>query len=147
MSTDDFIRLRDGVKRDEGFKIRNGRHVPYKDTVGKLTIGYGHNLDDNGLKQKFADLILDDDIKEVIGELVVHLPWFEALIPPRQAVLVNMGVNMGVPRLLKFTKMLAAAKAGNHDVTAIEMLSSLWADQVGERALRLAEQMRLGVWV
>ena len=34
-------RLKNDIKRHEGFRSK-----PYKDTVGKTTIGYGRNLDD-----------------------------------------------------------------------------------------------------
>jgi lysozyme len=147
LSPTDFIRVRAQLQRDEGSKVRGGRHIPYKDTVGKLTIGYGHNLDDNGLKQKFVDLILDDDIRDAIADLVVRLPWFERLDPERQAVLVNMGFNLGVLGLLQFKRTLESIRIGDYELAAIQMLESRWADQVGDRALRLADQMRTGRWV
>ena len=37
-------KLIERVKKHEGFETK-----PYKDTVGKLTIGYGRNLEDNPL--------------------------------------------------------------------------------------------------
>ncbi len=138
--------LRAQLKRDKGSGPQKlGRFLPYRCTAGKLTIGYGHNLDDNGLKQKFVDAVLDDDIDDVIKELVVKFPWFEALDPARQAVLVNMGF-MGVPKLAGFRKMLAAAQRGEYATAAVEMLASDWADQVGARAWRLATQMETGRW-
>lgn len=147
MSPTDFYRIRAHLQRDEGSKMRGSVHVPYEDTVGKTTIGYGHNLDDKGLKQKFVDLILDDDIRDVIADLVVRLPWFESLDPPRQAVLVNMGFNMGVPGLLQFKRTLGSIRSGDYELAAIQMLESRWADQVGDRALRMADQMRTGRWI
>jgi lysozyme len=147
MRVDDRQRLRDAIKEAEGHKLRNGRHIPYKDTMGKLTIGYGHNLADNGLKQKFADLVLDDDIADAVYELVSVHPWVEALDVPRQAVLIEMAFNMGMRRLSGFRQMLQAVRDREWDQAAVEMLDSVWADQVGNRAMRLAEQMRVGRWI
>ncbi len=45
------------LKTDEGFELK-----PYKDTQGKLTIGYGHNLTDNGISLSIAEQLLQDDI-------------------------------------------------------------------------------------
>jgi len=40
--------------------------------------------------------------------------------------------------------MIAALKEDNYDKAADEMLDSLWAEQVGKRAKRLALMMRTG---
>ena len=45
--------LIEDLKRDEGF-----RSHPYRDTVGKLTIGYGRNLDDVGISEREAEQLL-----------------------------------------------------------------------------------------
>ena len=39
--TSAIIGIFDQLKRDEGLRL-----TPYQDSVGKLTIGYGRNLDD-----------------------------------------------------------------------------------------------------
>jgi lysozyme len=62
-------------------------------------------------------------------------------------VLVNMIFNMGGRRLAGFRKMLAALQKKEYEQAAVEMLASAWAEQVGDRALRLAEQMRKGQFV
>lgn len=148
MTPDARVSLRQQLKRDEGTGMqKNGRFLPYVCPAGKITIGFGHNLDDNGLTPRLVELLLDDDIDDAIRELVVALSWIEVIDPVRQAVLVNMAFNMGVPKLLKFTRMLAALKAKDYETAAIEMLTSKWAAQVGNRSLRLAEQMRSGKFV
>jgi lysozyme len=148
MKSEIKVALRQQLKRDEGTGIqKNGHFLPYYCTSGKLTIGWGHNLQDNGVKPLIAELLLDHDIEDAAKELIVKLPWVEALDGARFGVLCNMAFNLGVAKLAGFERMLAATKAKDYETAAIEMLDSAWADQVGDRALRLAEQMRRGEWV
>jgi len=60
--------------------------------------------------------------------------------------LVDMGFNMGVPRLMKFVNMWAAVDEGNFEWASEEMLDSRWAKQVGRRATHLSEAMKTGEW-
>lgn len=135
----DDDRLAATLMQDEGF-----RGVPYVDTEGKLTIGYGRNLIDNPLQPHEAAELLMSDITRTVRDLDRMLPWWRSLSEARQMVLANMAYNLGLPRLLGFQKFLAAAKRGDYDLAAHEMLDSLWHKQVGKRAERLAEEMRHG---
>jgi lysozyme len=126
--------------RDEGIRLK-----PYRDTVGKLTIGVGRNLDDKGISRDEAMELLDNDITEVTLALNARLPWTTYLHGPRHAALVNLAFNMGIGGLLEFKKMLGAFKAEKWDVAAKELLDSKYATQVGARANRLAEQLKTGV--
>lgn len=125
--------------RDEGLRLK-----PYRDTVGKVTIGVGRNLDDRGITEAEAAMLLDNDIRDVERELDAALPWFRSLSDTRQRVLANMGFNLGVPGLLKFHITLAFIQEGKFDEAADAMLKSKWARQVGARASRLASLMRAG---
>ena len=140
--------LKTQLKRDEGAGLtKGGNFMPYKCPAGKLTLGYGHNLDANGITPRMAEYILDADIDTAISEVLTRWPWAETLDPARQAVLVNMLFNMGGAKLNGFRKFLAAAQAKSYEEAAVEMLASNWAEQVGDRALRLAQQMRTGEFV
>lgn len=140
--------LRRTLTRDEGTgPMKQGRHLPYTDSVGKLTIGFGRNLTDRGVTMNEADAMLEHDIDDAIKDLIVKYPWFDTLDPVRQGVLVNMAFNLGITRLSEFKQTLARVQLHDYDGAAIRMLESRWAEQVGDRALRLAEQMRRGVWV
>lgn len=135
------MNLRDQLKRDEGVKLK-----PYVDSVGKLTVGVGHNLTDNGISQAVCDVLLDEDLANVQSALDSHLPWWKHLDEARGGVLQNMAFNLGIMRLLDFRKMLAAVERGDWSAASYEMLNSKWAQQVGKRADRLALQMELGTW-
>lgn len=125
------------LKRDEGLRLK-----PYRDTVGKLTIGIGRNLDDVGISEAEAEYLLQQDIDRTMAEMDRLMPWWRGLDDTRKRVLINMGFNLGVPGLIKFKNTLAAVKGGRYADAARGMLASKWARQVGDRALRLAELMR-----
>jgi lysozyme len=123
------------------------RRYPYIDTVGKLSIGYGRNLDDTGITTDEAEYLLSGDIDRAIRGLVGHFPnWFPALDPVRQAVLINMAFNLGVVGVSGFHDTLAAVAAGRYGAAADAMLASRWAGQVGQRAVELAAQMKTGAY-
>ena len=57
-----------------------------------------------------------------------------------------MVYNLGITRLLKFKKMLAALDSGDYELAATEMLDSRYARQVKGRAKRNAYMMETGEW-
>lgn len=131
------MNLIERIKHHEGLRLK-----PYRCTSGKLTIGYGRNLEDNGISTAEADSLLNEDIKRCEAECKKALPWFAKLNSTRQGVIVELDFNLGLTRLLGFKKMLAACEQGNYEQAAREMLDSLWARQVGQRAVTLAELMK-----
>lgn len=122
------------IKRHEGF-----RQYPYKCTAGKLTIGYGRNLDDVGISKEEADYLLDMDLDKHTEELDKVITW--AVPKDVYAVLVDMHYNLGHERFMQFRKMLECLKKLNFKGAAKEMLDSKWAKQVPNRAAELANIM------
>jgi lysozyme len=131
--------LRTQLKVDEGVKVK-----PYRDTVGKLTIGVGRNLDDVGISMAEVDALLDNDITVAEASAKTLFPTFDSLSDARKAVLVNMAFNLGQSRLSGFVRFREAVAKGQFDAAAKHMLDSGWAAQVGNRATRLAKQMKDG---
>ena len=127
------------LKSDEKY-----RRYPYRCTADKLTIGFGHNIEDNGISMAVAEFILDEDIKECEGTLKRNIRAWDDLNEARQSVLINMCFNLGWPRLSKFKRMLAAVDAGDFDKAGLEMMDSKWAKQVGRRADDLRDIMIKG---
>jgi lysozyme len=133
-------RLIDSLLEHEGV-----RNLVYEDSVGKLTIGIGHNVQDAPLTPAAIEFICNDDINISVAELDREWShWKRDLSEPRQNVLVEMVFNLGYPRFSQFKKTIQAIKDQDYDTAATEMLDSKWADQVGQRAINLAEQMRTG---
>lgn len=131
--------LTETLIRHEGMRLK-----PYHDSVGKLTIGIGRNLDDNGISQEEALLLLSNDIDQSRAELLRAYPWVASLNQTRQEALINMLFNLGLPRFSRFRKMLAALEDGDFDQAAQEMLDSRWAEQVKGRAIELARRIAQG---
>lgn len=129
------------LKRDEGLRL-----TAYKDTASKTTIGYGRNLEDKGISKDEAEYLLDNDIAAVKIAVAEAFPWSTSLNPARLGVLQNMAFNLGVQGLLKFRDMLTWLQGGQYDEAANAMLASRWSGQVKQRANRLAEQLRTGIW-
>ena len=115
------------------------------DTVGKLTIGVGRNLDDVGISESEAETMLRSDIARSESDLDRTQPFWRTLNDARQEALANMCFNMGITRLLKFRRMWGALMANDFNTAADEALDSRWARQVGARADELAEQIRTGI--
>jgi len=134
-----LIALKRALVRDEGLRLK-----PYKDSVGKLSIGIGRNLEDVGISREEAEHLLESDIDRTAQELYQKLPWIASLTDERQLVLLNMAFNLGVRGLLSFTRTLAHVQAGRYEKASLEMLNSKWASQVGTRAIRLAKLMKDG---
>jgi len=127
------------LKRHEGLRWK-----PYKCTAGKTTIGYGRNLDDVGVSEIEAELMLKRDIANAEEDLHRTLPFTRMMDGVRHDVLVNMVFNLGISRFLRFKKFIAFLKRGEYLSASIEMLDSRWAKQVGKRAIELSGQMRDG---
>lgn len=131
--------LEDMLLRHEGLRLK-----PYRDTVGKLTIGVGRNLDDVGITRDEALALLRNDVARAQAALDAALPWRADLDPVRGRVLVDMAFNLGVPGLLAFSGTLGAIRDGAYAQAADRMLQSRWAAQVHGRAAELAQMMRTG---
>ncbi len=133
--------LLDQLKRHEGMELK-----PYKCTSDKLTIGIGRNLEDVGISEKEAEMLLQNDVQQVTAQLKEKFPWVLQLDEVRFAALINFTFNVGIGTASKFVNAMALLKAGNYDMAADEFLDSRWAKQVGQRALEVTEQIRTGEW-
>lgn len=100
-------------------------------------------MDDNGISQKEADFLFDNDFAQCERELS-GCSWYVGQPESVQAALMNMCFNLGLPRLKGFKRMIAALKAKNYTIAAQEALDSKWATQVGQRAKDVAIMLREG---
>lgn len=121
---------------DEGLRLK-----PYKDTVGKLTIGIGRNLDDRGITRDEAIYLCKNDIEACI-EQAYTLDWFTAMPDNVKSAVVNMVFNLGLDGFLDFRKTIAYLKNRQFKEASEEMLNSKWARQVGMRAIRLSNLIK-----
>ncbi|MDJ0789285.1 MAG: lysozyme [Myxococcota bacterium] len=130
----------------EHLEWAEGRRLfPYEDSVGKLTVGVGRNLDDRGLRESEVTFLLQNDIAEVLDECQ-RLPYWDELNEPRRMVVADMVFNLGFSRFLGFIKTNEALAKLDYHEAAKEMRDSRWFRQVGRRARKLVRMMQSGVW-
>lgn len=136
-----MVNYKQMTKDFEGLRLK-----PYKCTAGKLTIGYGRNLDDVGISQAEADMLFERDFAKAEADARRLCKEFgidvNNLIEQRFYVLTDMMFNLGYCRLSKFKNMLTTLSKGNYEAAAREMLDSNWAKQVGNRAIKLSTLMK-----
>jgi lysozyme len=141
--------LRADVMQAEGF-----RQFPYMDCCGKpwrscscarkgkLTIGYGRNLDDVGLSKLESEVLLDHDLHtaEMTGNRMFD--WFGGLSELRQRAITELIFNMGAVTVRGFRQMLLAIKVKQFKAAAAHLLDSRWKEQVGPtRSGRIARYL------
>ena len=146
--------ITDQLIRHEGLRLK-----PYHCPAGRLTIGVGRNLEDKGITEKEAVMLLENDVQECITDLkdifqddpdTIDDPDTAAdkenrfaLLPESvQRVLVDMRFNLGYQGFRAFKKMIKAVKQQDFHTAALEMKDSRWYHQVGARAKRLTEMMQ-----
>lgn len=132
-------RLKETIKPHEGLRLKL-----YKCPANKWSIGWGRNLEDNGISEKEAEILLTNDITNAKLQLFDAFPWAGKLDEDRKCVLIEMVFNMGIKSFKGFKKMLAACQKGEWDKAASEMLDSDWHRQVGKRAETLANIIKKG---
>lgn len=138
------------IERHEG-----RRHTAYYDTVGKLTIGVGQNLDDplarqtiesfgwnyddlrNGgyLDDAQIDQLLDNSISIAIFTAKGLFPNLDLLPDNVQMALIDISFSLGSVKLSKFIKLRAAIASKDFSQAAAEMVDSAWYHQVGNRGI------------
>lgn len=138
----DRERLRDQLVIHEGLSEK-----PYRDTVGKLTIGVGRNLDDVGISRAEALYLLDTDITRAENDAAT-LPWFAGLDPVRCNAVVELVFNMGFANFpARWRETPEALARGAYALAANLLRSSRWYSQVGPtRGERICRMIETGQW-
>ena len=121
------------------------RHTVYRCTGGKLTIGVGHNLEDNPVSDTVIRLLLEEDIGHCVRELCSIFPMFHSYGDARQAALISM-MFMGAGSFRGFKRMIEAIQASDWEKASVEALDSQWARQVKSRANEIAVMLLNNTW-
>jgi lysozyme len=143
MTSDDLERLIFQLESDEGLRLQ-----PYNDSLGFLTIGYGHLIDPRkggGISKEVAGAMLGQDTGNTVSSLK-QFAWFQSQDSVRQCALVNMAFNLGVAGLLHFPKFLM--DMGNKDYASAvsELIGTPWQQETGARADRIIALIQTGAW-
>jgi lysozyme len=131
------------------------RAYSYRDRAGKLSIGYGFNLDAAGaaercaaagvdydavcyaghaVTQAQAEALLDEGIQSAQDVATVTVAGFMDMPENVQLALIDMIFNLGSAGFGRFDGLIAAAEAHDWRQMVNEMRASLWYGQVGVRA-------------
>jgi GH24 family phage-related lysozyme (muramidase) len=158
----DISKFSDQLIVNEGLKLKM-----YHDTLNVPTIGVGFNLNrydaqnkiealglnfeeiKNGQKQLTkiqAKQLLEKDIQGALKDAKDIFRNFDELSEQRQFVILDMTFNLGKTRLSTFKKLIGAIEQENFQKASEEMQNSNWAKQVGNRATRNIEAMRLNIF-
>jgi len=121
----------------EGVRTR-----PYKDSLGKWTIGVGHLIGDGStLPPEWNREFSKDEVMKLYQQdfskhqqAASGIPGYNKLNEKGQAVLADLTYNMGPSWYKKWPHFTAAIKAGDVEGAADQLASSKWATQVGKRA-------------
>lgn len=89
------------LQTEEGF-----RPMPYQDTNGNTTLGYGFNVG-AGITRTAASALLCAQLQDLNTELL-KFAWYVALDEVRQSVCIDIAFNAGLSGLLGFPNMIAA---------------------------------------
>ena len=128
----DIDKLCASILKHEGSNKKNGYHIPYKDTAGLWTIGYGHmvtkdEMDSFEPNRKYTEdeaiEIFKQDINIAIDGARVFID--EHSIPEDAfLVIVELSFWIGLPRLLGFKRARKALEEKDFVTCADELLDS-----------------------
>ena len=120
----------------EGF-----RDTAYQDTEDVWTLGYGHTFGvGKGMTctREEAEAWLEEDLNVAEGLLHGRLPWTKDLPVAGEEALVRACFNLGITRLMGFSKMLEACRKRRWAEAVYEAWDSRWARQVPHRVRHIA---------
>jgi GH24 family phage-related lysozyme (muramidase) len=138
------------LQNEEGYRCfayddKTGNDV--KAPVGKLSIGIGWNLQDNGCPLDLAQYIASYFLKKFDAQLTKELDFYEKLDEVRKCVLLDCAFNMGVGGLETFKQTLNLVSQGFYQNAAVQMRKSKWYEEVPSRAEGLCQMMETGAWI
>ena len=110
-------------------------------------MGYGRNLQDIGISEEEAEMLLKNDIYEATNQLLNAFPWMATFSDVRISAMINFTFNVGIGTVRKFSNTIEYLKNEDWEAAADEMMDSKWAEQVGDRAIQITEQIRTGKWL
>lgn len=147
-----YYQMHNRVRRADGSygpSYENGKFLPYYDSKGNLTVGYGHLITDQANARPMSDQeangLFGRDYNTAKGSAnkIMNDHSIQDAPGPVKEVLTEMQFQMGEGNVREFEAALAAAKLGDYDKMAQEMLDSQWAKQDSpNRAQQLANMIK-----
>ena len=141
------MKLSELIELEEGFRER-----VYLCSEGYPTTGLGTKIGPKGadlsnytftVNRAIAEAMMKKELSYAEHELS-KCDWFLGLDLERSKIIMSMCYQMGVSGVFKFKNMIAAIERKDWDRASKEALSSKWARQTPERALRHAQVLLTG---
>jgi lysozyme len=136
-------KLRKQLRRHEGY-----RQKVYPDQKGILTVGYGRNLEAEGISPSEAEFMLTNDIRKAENAVDYLLDFYKIpkwmLSPVRRDVLVNMAFCHGQRGLGGYKLMFKAIAAQDFVEASAQLMDSAFGRTDKKRATELAAQLKTG---
>ena len=144
------------IKFHEGLKL-----MPYRDSLGKLTIGIGRCIDTkpftpeelrfvgdwkHGITFVAAYQLCRNDIAECQQQLSTLGFWYHNLDDERKYALLDMCFQLGFKGLCNFKKMIKNIQNRDWQGVYYECLNSKYAKDTPTRAKRIALLLKTGRW-
>ena len=140
--------LKPRLRQEEGVRNRM-----YKCPAGRNTLGCGHNcdasplppgmqifLERNGhITDAMIDTLLEGDIDHAEAGARKIFPGFDACTVNRQAGIVDLLFNLGLPRFSRFVRTIDAIRQNDWATAAAQLEKSKWYTQVGTRGPRVVK--------
>lgn len=134
-------KLVESIKRHEGY-----RDSVYKDSLGYLTLGWGHLLAEGSkVPLEVSEAFLKADIASAVSDFY-RLPrnLQVKLNETRKRIVTELIFNIGLHKVLLFARFWIAVQAEDWPTAKAELLDSQWARQVKGRAVEMADIFERG---
>ena len=109
-------------------------------TTAQPQLMASRRLQDRGISEETAMQMLEEDIDICIAELKANFAHFDDYPDVVQEVLVDLCFNLGISRLLRFSKTIEylneGLATGNYTKAAVELMDSAYARQLPARSKR-----------
>ncbi|WP_281559402.1 glycoside hydrolase [Thalassomonas sp. RHCl1] len=128
------------IKRHKGFKS-----YPEYCPAGKLSIGYGRDLDGVGIRLEEAEILLANDLNALLGETRENIN-LEHCNPARLAALINLIHLLGLECFLTFNRVITAIESRDFVLATNELLLCLKAKYLPQYTAQLLLQLESGQW-
>ena len=131
--------LYDIIKRREGIE-----NCPYINHREELAIGYGRRLEEKGISDKEAMILLTDDLLEAIESAKKLFPEFKNYSETRKRALIIMLFELGEHGFLSFKRMISAILEERWELAADEAKDSKWYKRETVNGDEIVKMLRNG---
>lgn len=125
----EYNTIKEQLIKHEGLRLK-----PYKCTAGKLTIGVGRNIEDVGISEREAMILLANDVEVCVEDLRGMFDNFDVLHENIQYVLIDMRFQLGMKGFRGFKRMIRAVQHRDWPEMIEQMKESAWYGQTTSRA-------------